>query len=89
MSLATKLFSFLGLQKSAKEKEEIFYWLKISTKVPKCIYYFGPFDSHLEARSLQGGYIEDLIAEDALGIHIELEHCSQPTELTVCEKEYF
>lgn len=89
MSLTTKLFNFLGFQKSRTEKEQLFYWLKISTKVPKCIYYFGPFDSHSEAKSLQGGYIEDLMAENAQGIHIELEHCSQPSELTVCEPDDF
>lgn len=89
MSLTTKLFNLLGLQKLQTEEEQVFYWLKISTKVPKCIYYFGPFDSHLEAKSLQGGYIEDLIQENAQGIHIELEHCSQPTKLTVCENDNF
>ena len=87
MSLTTKLFNFLRFQQSRTENEQLFYWLKISTKVPKCIYYFGPFDSHSEARSLQGGYIEDLMEENAQGIHIELEHCSQPTELTACEPE--
>ncbi len=85
MSLATKLLDLIGL----KKKEPVPYWLKISTKVPKCVYYFGPFDSPFEAKALQAGYIEDLIEEKALGIHIELEQRLQPEELTACEEELF
>ena len=85
MSLATKLFGLLGLKKEEKHP----YWLKITTKVPQCSYYFGPFDSPLEAKGSQAGYIEDLMAEEALGIHIELEQCAQPPELTICEEELF
>lgn len=85
MSLAAKLLSLLGL----RTKKPVPYWLKITTKVPKCVYYFGPFDSPLEAKALQAGYIEDLMAEKAVGIHIELEHRSDPSELTICEEEEF
>lgn len=85
MSLATKLFDLLGI----KRKKPVPYWLKITTKVPKCVYYFGPFDSPLEAKALQAGYIEDLMEEKALGIHVELEQKPQPQELTVCEEELF
>ncbi len=85
MSLASKLLKILGIQ----EVKNFPYWLKITTKVPKCVYYFGPFDSPLEAKALQGGYIEDLISENAQGIHIEIEHGSQPESLTVCEEEIF
>ncbi|MGD1921669.1 MAG: DUF1816 domain-containing protein [Pleurocapsa sp.] len=86
MSLATKLLNLIGL----KRKEAVPYWLKISTKVPKCVYYFGPFDSPLEAKALQAGYIEDLMEEDALGIHVELEQRFLETEeLTVCDEELF
>ena len=84
MSLATKLFSLLGLK---QEKNP--YWLEISTKVPKCVYFFGPFDSPFEAKASQAGYIEDLMSENAGGIHIELKQCSQPPELTICESEIF
>jgi Domain of unknown function (DUF1816) len=80
MSLAAKMFSLLGLK-----KEEAPYWLEINTKVPKCTYYFGPFDSPLEAEALQAGYIEDLIEEKAEGIQVELKQCQQPPELTICE----
>jgi hypothetical protein len=85
MSLVTKLLNVLGV----KEQKNLPYWLKITTKVPKCVYYFGPFDSPLEAKALQAGYIEDLLAENAQGIHLELEQCSQPTDLTVCEDDVF
>ena len=83
MSLAFKLLDLLGLKKT----EKLPHWLRISTKVPKCIYYFGPFNSPLEAKASQAGYIEDLMSEDAQGIHIELVQCSQPNELTVYEGE--
>lgn len=85
ISLATKIFTLLGFTKQNSSP----YWLRISTKVPKCIYYFGPFDNPIEAKAAQPGYIEDLVEENALGIHIELERCSQPLELTVCEDEEF
>ena len=85
MSLTTKLFSLLGLKTTAK----VPYWLKVTTKVPQCVYFFGPFDSSIEAKASQAGYIEDLLAEDAQGIHVELEQCPQPPELTICESEIF
>lgn len=85
MSLTTKLLSIIGLKKTKK----LPYWLKISTKVPQCIYYFGPFDSFSEAKALQAGYIEDLMAENAQGIHIELEQRSQPEKLTIYEDDIF
>ena len=85
MSLATKILDLIG----AKNNESVPYWLKINTKVPKCVYYFGPFDSPLEAKASQAGYIEDLMEEKALGIHVELEQCPQPEELTICEEDLF
>lgn len=85
MSLVTKFFNKLR----AKEQNTFPYWLKITTKVPKCTYYFGPFDSSTEAKSLQPGYIEDLMTEDVQGIQIELERISLPEHLTVCEEAVF
>ena len=85
MSFATKLFDILGF----KKENRLPYWLRISTKVPKCVYYFGPFNSPIEAKASQVGYIEDLMAENAQGIHIELEQRLQPIELTICENEIF
>lgn len=85
MSLATKILEIFGI----KQAKSLPYWLNISTKVPQCTYYFGPFDSLLEAKALQAGYIEDLMQENAQGIHIELEQRSQPEELTVCQEDIF
>ena len=85
MSLTTKLLNLLGLKKT----EPFPYWLKITTKVPGCTYYFGPFDSPLEARASQAGYIEDLMQEEALGIHVELEQRVQPEVLTICKEKIF
>lgn len=85
MSLVKKLLNALGVQ----EQQKLPYWLKVTTKVPKCTYYFGPFDSPLEAKALQGGYIEDIMEEDAQGVHIELEQRTQPEDLTICEDDIF
>lgn len=85
MSLFKTILNILGIKESSK----LPVWLKITTKVPKCTYYFGPFDSYSEAKLLQPGYIEDLMAEDAQGIHIDLEQKSQPEQLTVCEEPFF
>ena len=85
MSLVTKILDRFGI----REPQSTPYWLKITTKVPKCTYYFGPFDSSSEAKGLQAGYIDDLIAENAQGIHLELEQHSQPEDLTVCENDIF
>jgi hypothetical protein len=82
MNFVNKLQNLFGLTKKPES-----YWLKITTKVPQCIYYFGPFDSSREAKMLQAGYIEDLMEEEAQGIHVELEQRDMPTELTICEDE--
>lgn len=62
------------------------YWVEITTKEPFCIYYFGPFDSYIEAKTMQDGYVEDLVAEQATGISIEIKRCI-PTKLTITEEE--
>lgn len=61
------------------------WWLEIQTKNPPCTYYFGPFDSALEARALQDGYLEDLVAEQAQIVAVEIKQC-QPKQLTVCQE---
>jgi hypothetical protein len=64
------------------------YWVKITTKQPDCIYYFGPFDSYSEAKQMQHGYIDDLIAEKATGISVVIKRC-MPTKLTIAAEEEF
>ena len=39
------------------------WWVEISTTEPRCLYYFGPFDTQSEAELHQAGYIEDLEQE--------------------------
>ena len=57
------------------------WWIEITTTQPKCLYYFGPFESFSEALSHQSGYIEDLQSESAVGINSEIKQC-QPEVLT-------
>ena len=71
------------------KKEKLPYWLKISTEVPQCIYYFGPFDRASEAKASQAGYVEDLMAENATGISVKVLRRSQPEELTICQEDIF
>ncbi|GAB4238970.1 MAG: hypothetical protein Kow0049_26030 [Stanieria sp.] len=60
------------------------WWIQITTKNPACIYYFGPFVSHYEARSQLDEYLEDLIQEGAMGISVEIKRC-RPESLTIFE----
>jgi len=57
------------------------WWIEIHTCVPKCKYYFGPFDSKREANHYKVGYIEDLIYEKAQGISVAIKQC-EPNVLT-------
>ena len=59
------------------------WWLEIHTTNPQCIYYFGPFETALEARNLQSGYVEDLRQEPAQIILVKIQQC-QPQQLTIC-----
>ncbi len=61
------------------------WWVKIQTDRPCCIYYFGPFDSAIEAQTNRSGYIEDLEDESAQGISASIE-LDRPQLLTIdCE----
>ena len=59
------------------------WWVEIQTKNPQCTYYFGPFETAVEARGSQDGYLEDLRQEQAQIITVEIKQC-QPKELTIC-----
>lgn len=83
MSFFSKVIEIFGLKKT----DHLPYWLKISTESPQCTYYFGPFDSPLEAKALQMGYVEDLVEENARGISVELQQRSQPEELTMSQED--
>ena len=61
------------------------WWVQISTHIPRCIYFFGPFDNSKEAKIFQDGYIEDLIQEKAHGITVEVKQL-KPKHLTIFEE---
>lgn len=70
-----KILNLLGLA----------YWVKIETKIPRCTYYFGPFTSKSEAETAKNGYLEDLKAESAQGIQVEIKRC-KPSILTIFDE---
>jgi len=59
------------------------WWVKVTTADPNCIYYFGPFDSELEAAQAKPGYVEDLQQEGALQIQTSLHNMPEPQDLTI------
>ncbi|MGB2926106.1 MAG: DUF1816 domain-containing protein [Limnothrix sp.] len=62
------------------------YWLEITTEQPRCIYYFGPFLNREEAIVRQSGYLEDLAAEGAENIRVDLKRRPNPAELTIFDE---
>ena len=58
------------------------WWVVITTTVPQCTYFFGPFLSLKEANRFAPGYIEDLEAEEAQNISFEVKRC-KPNQLTI------
>ncbi|MBW4565156.1 MAG: DUF1816 domain-containing protein [Mojavia pulchra JT2-VF2] len=62
------------------------YWAEIITEHPHCVYYFGPFQTFLEAKAACPGYIEDLRSEGVLGIKVVIKRC-RPDALTICDEE--
>lgn len=68
-----------------REGNNTAWWAKITTNNPRCTYYFGPFQTHDEAKQAYPGYIEDLDGEGAQGIVVVIERC-QPEVLTICEE---
>ena len=58
------------------------WWIEINTAVPRCSYYFGPFDTFNQAVEQQDGYIQDLIEEGAREITIDIKKGS-PQQLTI------
>ncbi|MEG3896007.1 MULTISPECIES: DUF1816 domain-containing protein [unclassified Microcoleus] len=63
------------------------WWVEIVTDLPRCTYYFGPFDTDKEASSNIPGYVEDLESEGAKRVSIRIKRC-QPSELTICDSEF-
>ena len=65
-----------------KKKKESNWWIRISTRNPGYIYYFGSFDSYWEAKDYKLGYIEDLEKEETRIVNIEIKQC-KPQKLTI------
>ena len=61
------------------------WWVEINTASPRCIYYFGPFDTDVEAKTAYPGYIEDLDGEGAQGIVVIIKRC-KPDALTIFDE---
>jgi Domain of unknown function (DUF1816) len=63
------------------------WWVEVQTSVPRCTYYFGPFDYLDEARASRAGYVEDLEGEGARDIVVLVKQC-QPEVLTIDQGYY-
>jgi Domain of unknown function (DUF1816) len=63
------------------------WWVEVQTSVPRCTYYFGPFDDLAEARASRAGYVEDLEGEGARDIVVLVKQC-QPDVLTIDQGYY-
>ena len=74
------------LDKLVIRAAKIPYWIEIKTENPKCIYYFGHFDSSLAAKLMSKGYVKDLNDENAKVVSLKLKQC-QPKQLTIIETE--
>jgi len=61
------------------------WWIEINTSLPRCTYYFGPFDSCFDAVEHQDGYVQDLVEEGSREITVKIKKC-RPQALTI---EYF
>ena len=62
------------------------WWVEITTSMPRCIYYFGTFQTFSEAKASYPGYIEDLDGEGSQGIVVAIKRC-KPDVLTICAQE--
>lgn len=80
--------SFLTSQQSSSniKKTRIPWWVIIQTTIPYCTYYFGPFNNAKEAQLSQYGYLEDLMAEKAHGISVQIKQSRPPQSLTLYEE---
>ncbi len=66
---------------------KLLWWVEVQTSVPRCTYYFGPFDYHAEAKASRAGYVEDLEGEGARDIVVLVKQC-QPDVLTIDQGYY-
>jgi Domain of unknown function (DUF1816) len=78
----TRSMSLTGQFASLLNRLGLAWWVEVTTQVPPCVYYFGPFNSSKEAETELPGFLEDLQQESAQGIQAVVKRC-QPSELTV------
>jgi Domain of unknown function (DUF1816) len=78
----TRSMSLTGQFASLLNRLGLAWWVEVTTQAPRCIYYFGPFNSAKEAEIELPGFLEDLEQESAQGIQAVVKRC-QPSELTV------
>ncbi len=62
------------------------WWVEIKTEGPKCIYYFGPFLTHRDAKQMHAGYIEDLKNEGASIASLQIKRY-RPQQVTILQEE--
>jgi hypothetical protein len=73
--LLIKILEFFGLA----------CWIEISTDIPRCTYYFGPFLTKKAAQLAKDGYIEDLKYEGSQNIVAHIKRF-KPNELTIFDE---
>ncbi|MFM7441851.1 MAG: DUF1816 domain-containing protein [Snowella sp.] len=79
--LGGKILSIAPTSTLNGKPQALAWWLEVYTDFPRCLYYFGPFDSAAEAESHQPDYLEDLRQEGAENILAQIKQC-QPFTLT-------
>jgi hypothetical protein len=62
------------------------WWVEITTELPNCVYYFGPFIDSQEAHCMCPDYVQDLMVEGAQKIQAVIKRC-YPAELTKCDQD--
>jgi len=79
--LGAKILSITPTATLSGKPQGLAWWIEVYTDFPRCLYYFGPFDSAAEAESCQADYLEDLQQEGAEDILPQIKQC-QPLNLT-------
>ena len=64
------------------ESQEFGWWIIILADKPMYIYYFGVFDSYLEAKYSKEKYAEDLKKKGSEIVGIQIKLC-RPRQLTI------
>jgi hypothetical protein len=79
--LGGKILSISPTSTLNGKPQALAWWIEVYTDYPRCLYYFGPFDSATEAESHQADYLEDLHQEGAENVLAQIKQC-QPLNLT-------